>query len=563
MELRKHYEGRVSCLTAQLKKRKARNRYFISLEIATFAAVIASVAVYTTTEGYGLPCLLSGVAATVAYIVTRRADGRNSDEIEKLESLLQVNSDELAGLAGDYSPFDDGQRFADPHHPYTYDLDIFGPESLFQRINRTATTGGSEVLARALGRDLSSAEGLLCEIGGDIASTIDRQALIINEFAARVEWRERFIATGKRHPIDTAALLAATKETGEEAYPLWLGSRLTQIAITLLPAGLIVCIALAVAGEISSTLPTLWATVHFFLALFLTQRPLQKISKRLGKLTRQVKPMMDLARLTGQAGHEWQQLDAAEHCWRQLAQIVKAIDRRGNLLGLLFGDALFLSDIRLVARVLRWQRVYLDKLPLWVALVTRCDALVSMATMRYNHPEAGSAEMVEGDGVGLEARGLWHPFLGRKAVKNDFTVADRNFYIITGANMAGKSTFLRAVGVNYVLAMNGMPVFAESFRCKRFNLFSSMRTSDDLAHGISYFNAELLRIKQLIASCEAHRHTLICFRRDPQGHQLPRQAQWLADVLGVDLAEVCERHRGHSRPRTLKDGGRAVSQLLF
>ena len=312
MELRKHYEERVSSLTAQLKKRKARNRYFISLEIATFAAVIASVAVYTATEGYGLPCLLSGVAATVAYIVARWADGRNSDEIEQLESLLQVNSDELAGLAGDYSPFDDGQRFADPHHPYTYDLDIFGPESLFQRINRTATTGGSEVLARALGRDLSSDEGLLCEIGGDIASTVDRQALIINEFAARVEWRERFIATGKRHPIDTAALLAATKETGEEAYPLWLGSRLTQIAITLLPAGLIVCIALAVAGEISSTLPTLWATVQFFLALFLTQRPLQKISKRLGKLTRQVKPMMDLARLTGQAGHEWQQLGAAD-----------------------------------------------------------------------------------------------------------------------------------------------------------------------------------------------------------------------------------------------------------
>ena len=101
MELRKHYEGRVSSLTAQLKKRKVRNRYFISLEIATFAAVIASVAVYTATEGYGLPCLLSGVAATVAYIVTRWADDRNSDEIEQLESPLQANSDESAGRAGD------------------------------------------------------------------------------------------------------------------------------------------------------------------------------------------------------------------------------------------------------------------------------------------------------------------------------------------------------------------------------------------------------------------------------------------------------------------------------
>ena len=75
--------------------------------------------------------------------------------------------------------------------------------------------------------------------------------------------------------------------------------------------------------------------------------------------------------------------------------------------------------------------------------------------------------------------------------------------------MAGKSTFLRSLGVNYILAMNGMPVFAESFRVSLFSLFSSMRTSDDLAHGISYFNAELLRLRQLIDHCRGHRHTLI------------------------------------------------------
>ena len=75
--------------------------------------------------------------------------------------------------------------------------------------------------------------------------------------------------------------------------------------------------------------------------------------------------------------------------------------------------------------------------------------------------------------------------------------------------MAGKSTFLRSLGVNYILAMNGMPVFADSFRVSLFSLFSSMRTSDDLAHGISYFNAELLRLRQLIDHCRGHRHTLI------------------------------------------------------
>lgn len=104
--------------------------------------------------------------------------------------------------------------------------------------------------------------------------------------------------------------------------------------------------------------------------------------------------------------------------------------------------------------------------------------------------------------VVFEAKNLYHPFLGAKAVKNDFCIDDSNYYIVTGANMAGKSTFLRSLGINYILAMAGMPVFADTLRISRFRLFSSMRTSDDLTHGISYFNAELLRLEQLVQFCK-------------------------------------------------------------
>ena len=145
----------------------------------------------------------------------------------------------------------------------------------------------------------------------------------------------------------------------------------------------------------------------------------------------------------------------------------------------------------------------------WIDSVSRIDGIVSMATFRYNEPEAGEAVIDDRRGVVYEARGLYHPFLGAKAVRNDFTITDGNYYIVTGANMAGKSTFLRSIGVNYILAMNGLPVFADSLRVSRFSLFSSMRTTDDLAHGISYFNAELLRLKQLIAFCRKHQPTLI------------------------------------------------------
>ena len=137
------------------------------------------------------------------------------------------------------------------------------------------------------------------------------------------------------------------------------------------------------------------------------------------------------------------------------------------------------------------------------------DANLSMATFKYNHPEAVAAEIVESNYVIYTTEGLYHPFLGQKAVRNNFIIEDGKYYIITGANMAGKSTFLRSVGVNYVLAMTGMPVFAEHLQVSCFQLFSSMRTNDDLTHGISYFNAELLRLEQLIAFCKSRRKTLI------------------------------------------------------
>ena len=142
------------------------------------------------------------------------------------------------------------------------------------------------------------------------------------------------------------------------------------------------------------------------------------------------------------------------------------------------------------------------KMEEWMHIISEMDAMVSMADFRYNHPEAEEAEFILGSPeIVFEGKNLYHPFLGAKAVKNDFTIKDDNYYIITGANMAGKSTFLRSLGVNYILAMAGMPVFADQLKISRFRLFSSMRTTDDLTHGISYFNAELIRLEELLKFC--------------------------------------------------------------
>lgn len=186
---------------------------------------------------------------------------------------------------------------------------------------------------------------------------------------------------------------------------------------------------------------------------------------------------------------------------RQLDDILQKLESRGNILGLIIFDMLFAWDMRIVGDFAKWQQRHSDDFDVWIRTVSEFDMLVSMATFRYNEAAIVSdAVVVDSDKVVYEARGLFHPFLGSGAVRNDFSIADRNFYIVTGANMAGKSTFLRSLGVNYVLAMNGMPVFADELTVSRFSLFTSMRTTDDLTHGISYFNAELLRLRQIIDS---------------------------------------------------------------
>ena len=184
----------------------------------------------------------------------------------------------------------------------------------------------------------------------------------------------------------------------------------------------------------------------------------------------------------------------------EMESLLADIEKRSNNLWFFFSNAVALKDVFIVRKFVKWQNAYVGKIDMWIDIVSDIDAIVSMSTFCFNHPEAKSAEVLDENKVIFEAYNLYHPFLDETAVKNDFLIKDHDYYIITGANMAGKSTFLRTLGINYILAMMGMPVFADSLKISQFNLFTSMRTTDDLTHGISYFNAELLRLRQLISS---------------------------------------------------------------
>lgn len=500
MNLSIFYTEKERRLAGEIAQHKQKSRLFVAGQIVFFLLFLAFLVLYTLVSWGVLPLVLSAVSF-VLYALVRLMDVKNDEQVHRFSNLRKVYLHELSYLKGDFSCFDDGERYMDAHHPFTFDLDVFGKDSLFQRINRTVTTGGSDWLAAQL-------------------SSVDNRSAradAVDELASMEPWRATFMALGADGRIDSALIRQALQEIKSLQIPTFAAKRWTFVLSWLLIVGLFAAVVASVAGLVNAQLPLWWGILHFFGVFFVCSGACRVISKAVDKLHAQLQVYVELIRqvsettafTTPQNSAIVNVLQGARQSFDQLNDILNGLDRRGNILGLFLMDALFLSDYFLVRRFLRWQRQYLGQVPVWIDAISEMDGLVSMATFRYNEPQAGRAEVAASEEMVYEAVGLYHPFLGAKAVRNDFTLQHRHYYIITGANMAGKSTFLRALGINYILAMNGMPVFATSLRVSAYSLFSSMRTTDDLAHGISYFNAELLRLKQLLAACRHNSQTLI------------------------------------------------------
>ena len=535
-----YYSVRAASLKSDIARLKRRSRICVAVGLAAFVAAVAAVAAYTVYGGWWWLCC--GALMAVGYVIARRLDVSCCDRMERRTDLCTVYENELKYLSGDFTPFDDGRRYADTAHPFAYDMDIFGAQSLFHRINRTVTSGGSDRLAAMLSvlpqnREDAENGGFIEEKGSEekqseaikrLCGEIERQREAVDALAGMEPLRTEFISRGIRGHIDTASVKSALRTVKTMEMPGFAHSIVALGLSWASIAGFFASMLLCIFTPIPSGLAVLWGTANLFIALMLCTGPLKKIGSSAGRLHKELRAYgelvkiivrhsdsPDIATASPTAGSSsvltaiTTDLRHSIDAFDDLRRILDGLDRRGNVLGLIFFDALFLSDIFLVRRFRRWQKAYTASIDRWIDEVSMTDALVSMATFRYNEPSAGRAEIVDSIELTYEARDLWHPFLGARAVRNDFTIDGTHYYIVTGANMAGKSTFLRSLGVNYILAMNGMPVFAESFRVSLFSLFSSMRTSDDLAHGISYFNAELLRLRQLIDHCRGHRHTLI------------------------------------------------------
>ena len=503
------YKKRITELVQTISSLRARSRIFVMAEVLSFAVSIGFVVLFTVLDDASWTL---GVALCVLflYFYIRNLDTKNDRKIADASALKLVYEKEVAYQTGDYTKFDAGERYLQPTHPFTFDLDVFGQGSLFQRINRTISSGGSDYLAESLSGKWESLPT------AELLKHIEQRVEAIGELAGNEPFLSQFKAQGAEKPIDTAAVKEAFGSIHALQVPSYFGNPTFRILIYANLVGFYLSIFLSIGNFVPAFLPLWWGIFNFFLATFCTHKYIKLVNEAISKLKDQVRGYVNMASLI-----EKQSFTAAHLCelkanlsgamasFGQLERILQKIDNRSNEIGIVLFNCFGLLDITIVRHFLRWQRTYEPITDQWIGASSVFDALVSMATFRLNEDEAQEATIIDSSGVSYKARSIYHPFLGEKAVRNNFDIQNHEYYIITGANMAGKSTFLRTLGVNYILAMNGLPVFAEEMRVSVFRLFTNMRTTDDLTHGISYFNAELLRLKQLIASLDPNVPSLI------------------------------------------------------
>ena len=340
----------------------------------------------------------------------------------------------------------------------------------------------------------------------------DHRQEAIRELSTDLEYRQQIRLLGllyKGKPADTTEIKewAASPSYYRKRTLL----RILPIAVTVIN---FLCISLAISGIISANIAG-GVFVSFVLFSTIFSKGITKLQTTYGEKLQILSTYADQILLTEQKemhSHILQELKAdltspnqtASQAVRQLSKLMNALDQRSNLLMSTILNGLIFWELRQVMRIEKWKEIHASDLPRWIETIGEIDAYCSLATFAYNHPDY-IYPTIAAQSFHLQAEALGHPLMDRnKCVRNGIDIEKRPFFIIiTGANMAGKSTYLRTVGVNYLLACIGAPVWAKQMKIYPARLVTSLRTSDSLADNESYFFAELKRLKLIIDKLEA------------------------------------------------------------
>jgi hypothetical protein len=469
----------------------------------SFAAIIVMLFLYGRTGPFLFFSITVFLAVAFGFLVKKHV--RVSERKKHIQQLIAIHDREIRILSYRFEQEDPGSEFMDIHHPYSYDLDIFKEGSLFQFLNRTVMKKGREKLASWLTGPCSD------------TNIIKARQIAVKELAGKDIFRLDFRATGEISVDNTDDLQEVTDWFNEPPVlsTLWF-YRIARIGFPLLSLASIVLIVFN--GDYYRLLILL-----FLVQLAITGFRIRFTNRVHGIVSKRLQTFKKLHRLIVMIGKEefntghMKDLKAgfstsgisASRAIHQLSRLLSAFDNRLNVLAGLLLNGFLLWDVQCILRLEKWKSRHKDHFTSWVDGMAETDALISLATFHFNFPDYCFPEFTD-HGM-IQATALGHPLIpDEQRVCNDFNIPSEGMVVmITGANMAGKSTFLRSAGVNVVLALTGAPVCAGQFVLKPAGLFTSMRTSDSLLHHESYFYAELKRIKTIVDELGRGRKMLI------------------------------------------------------
>jgi MutS domain V len=494
MERLQIYETRTTDFQTQAETLRAKYVRFSFVRLLVFVVALAFI-VFCFTQH-----IFIGVAAVVIFLLAFSKFVNWHQDIQRQQrhykELSLLNQQEAAAQKMDYAAFDPGTTFHDPLHPNSIDMDLFGPWSFFQYACRASTAIGKERLAQMLSKP------------ADKNTILERQAAV-TDLKERLDWRQHFQAYGATASDALSHVDLLQQWLHDPTYVK--NNKMLTAAIYLMPLWIATAILISVYY-------VHWLVGVLFLLLpgWILKSHLKRINETHSRTTHAEQLLSVYGQLIGHIEQEkfeaplLQRLrkcfvtenDSASGAIGRLSYLIGQLNVRYNPFALIL-NLVLLWDLRYVRHLEIWKEKWRAQMPQWFEALREFEALSSLGTVWYNNPDWVLPQI--NDHSILLAEALGHPLIAKgKRVCNDFqSPVSGHIKLVTGSNMAGKSTFLRTVGLNIILAMSGAPVCARRMELPLLQLYSSMRTQDALHESTSSFYAELKRLKTIIEAVEA------------------------------------------------------------
>ncbi len=484
-------DRRASFLSQSQALNKSYNNLSI-IRVTVFILAIVALVFFANDRNY-LGATIILLVFPFAFAILLRKHQKIAFKKNIAQNLSHINESEGLKLEGSLNKLDGGERFSIENHPYAVDLDVFGKNSLFQLLSRCTTESAKRLLANWLGAAASKKEIML------------RQEAV-RELAPLLEWRQEFQANGMFYEDKESTI--NTLLNWLSIPPYFESKKYYKIAAWLLPLITIAAITLYIIGTFHYLVPLLTIVANIWvmrkaipLAASTQEQTFESIKslkayeimiEKMENHTFQSQKLLSLQQLFSHEGF------SAKKEIKKLGTILDWLNSRNNAFYFIF-NVVFLIDIHLLIQAEKWKiRTRVD-VSRWFDAISEIEVLNSLAGFAFANPRYAFPALSDQNHF-YQAEAIGHPLLKSHArITNDFAFSGKgNIIVLTGSNMSGKSTFLRTLGTNAILAHMGSVVCATNLQIGLFQLFTSMRTVDSLEENVSSFYAELRRLKQLL-----------------------------------------------------------------